>query len=278
MKEIKLKKLEESLESGAISREEYEKKKKEIEEMPEEKVEVLENQRFSAPASLEKEEEIKETKLKSDKMLIIGAILIVLVFISIFGFRYFTKERPETIDDLHELNLKGKLKPEQGYLYKGAYSFVKYNDFWYTQLKSSSGKTEFNFNFRYSPRELEDIKIKGWLDVDKFNNATQYYATFNPLGNDLAHVRLARMDYDIMMTRIFQKIPISACDRNETTACLGIPIITCENTDDIVVYYKEADELSVEYKGNCIIINGKGFDFVKGVDRILYNLYGIMEQ
>lgn len=269
MKEIKLKKLEESLESGAISKEEYEKKKKEIEEMPEEKVEK------------EKEEEVKDVKLKSDKMLIIGAILIVLVFAMIFGSRYFTQERPETIDELHELNLKGKLKPEQGYLYEGAYSFVKYNDFWYTQLMSSSGKTEFNFNFRYSPRELEDIKIKGWLDVDKFNNASQYYATFNPLGNELTHIRLARLDYDMMMVKVFRKTPISACDRNAsnaTTACLDIPLITCENTEDIVVYYKESDELSVEYRDNCIIISGSGLDLVKGVDRVLYNLYGVMEQ
>ena len=128
---------------------------------------------------------------------------------------------------------------------------------------------------------MEDIKIKGSLDVNKFNNASQYYATFNPLGNDFTHVRLARLDYDLMMTRIFQKTPISACDRNasnKTTACVGVPIVTCENTDDIVVYYKEADELSVEYRDNCIIISGSGFDLVKGVDRVLYNLYGIMEQ
>ena len=37
MKDIKLKKLEESFEEGVISREEYEKKKKEIKEMPEKK-------------------------------------------------------------------------------------------------------------------------------------------------------------------------------------------------------------------------------------------------
>jgi hypothetical protein len=265
MKDIKLKKLEEIYEHKLISKEEYEKKKKEIEEMPEKKVK-------------EKKEEIKETKLKSDRMLIIGAILVIVVFISIFSLKYFTKERPETIDELHKLNLEGKLKPEQGYLYNGAYSFVKYNDFWYTQLVSSSGKTKFNFNFRYSPKELEDIKIGGWLDVDKFNNATWYYATFNPLGDELAYVRLARLDYDMMMVRVFQKTPVSACDRNETTACSGIPIITCENTDDIVVYYKESEELGVEYKGNCIIISGKGLDLVKGVDRVLYNLYGIMEQ
>ena len=267
MKALKLKKLEEIYEHKLISNEEYEKKKKGIEEMPEKKKKDV------------KEEEVKEVKLKSDKLLIIGVIVIILIFAAIIGSRYVNNpELPTTIDELHELNLKGKLKPEQGYLYKGVYSFVKFDNVWYWQLPSPSRKTLYNFNFRYSPRDLEYITIRGWLDADKFNNATQYYATFNPLGKNLTYVRLARLDYDIMMTRIFQKTPISACDRNATTACIGVPIITCENTDDIVIYYKESDELSIEYKDNSIIISGSGFDLVKGVDRVLYNLYGIMEQ
>jgi len=269
MKYKKLKKLEDIYEHNLISKEEYEKKKKEIEAIPEEKVKE------------EVKEEVKEVNLKSDKLLIVMVIIIVAVFVAIFGSRYFIQEQPETIDDLHALNLKGKLNEDQGYLYNDVYSFVKFDDVWYTQFKSPKGTILYDFNFRYSPRELENIKIKGKLDIEKFNDASQYYVTFNPLGNDLTYVRLARLDYDIMMTRIFQKIPVSACDRNVsnvTTACLSIPIITCKNTDDIVIYYKETDELSVEYKDNCIIISGSDFDFIKGVDRVLYNLYGIMEQ
>jgi len=266
MKAVKLKKLEGALEAGSISKEEYKKKKKEIEEMPEKKKKKV------------KEEEVKEVKLKSDKTLIVGVIIIILIFAAIIGSRYFNEpELPKTIDELHDLNLKGKLKEEQGYLYKGVYSFVKFDDVWYWQLISQSGKTEYKLNFRYSPKDLEDITIKGLLDVDKFNDATQYYATFNPLGNDLTYVRLARLDYDVMMTKVFQKTPVSACDRN-ATVCADIDLITCENTDEIVIYYKESDELSVEYKDNCIIISGSGLDLVKGVDRVLFNLYGIMEQ
>ena len=211
-----------------------------------------------------------------------SAIAVVMVFAVIFGMRFVNQEElPETIDELHQLNLKGKLKPEQGYLYNGVHSFVKIDDVWYAQLMSPSGNTLYNFNFRYSPRELEDIKIKGNLDIGKFNDAKQYYVTFNPVGEEFVHIRLGRLDYDMMMVTVFQKTPISACDRNAsnaTTACLGVPIITCDNTDDLVVYYKESDELSVEYEDNCIIISGSGFDFIKGVDRVLYNLYKIMDQ
>ena len=268
-KEKRLKELEESYHTGIMNKEEYLKKKKEIEKEPEEK-------------EKKSQEEIKEVKSKgSDKILVVGILAIILIFAIGFLIGKFTKEQPKTIEDLHQLNIQGKLNPEYGYLYKGAYSFVKYNDFWYWQLTSQSGKTEYSFNFRYSPNDLENIKIKGTLNPKKFNNASQYYVTFNPLGNELTYIRLARLDYDVQMVNVFKKTPISACDRdatNITSACVDVPIITCENTEDIVVYFKESDRLSVEYKDNCIIINGKGFDIVKGVDRVLYNLYDIMEK
>ena len=267
MKEVKLKKLEEIFEAGLISKEEYEKKRKDIEKMPEHKIE---RQEEKMPQ--------KGTKSKSDKMLIIGIGLIALLFIVIFGLRYFTQEQPETIDDLHELNLKGKLKPEQGYLYKGVYSFVKFDDLWYTQLMSPKGTRFYNIQFRYDPREVEDINIGGWLDTELFNNATEYYVTFNPTGNDFSSVALAVGDFNTHMTKIFFKNPIAACDRNETEACGDRPIITCDGTDKMVLYVKEANNTRVYYDDNCIVVEGSGFELVKGVDRVLYDFYDIMEQ
>jgi hypothetical protein len=267
MKEIKLKKLEESYESGSISKEEYEKKRKEIEEMPEEKTENKEGN-----------EEVKEVKIWSDKILIIGVILVLLLFAALFSLRYLPQERPETIDELHEFNLMGKLKPEQGYIYNNVYSFVKFEDLWYTQFVSPQGSRLYNIQFRYGPRDIENIRIGGSLDLNLFNNATDYYATFNPTGNNFSAVALAVSDFNQQMTNIFFKQPIAACDRNETLACTGRPVITCENTDSLVLYIKEANDLRVYYDDNCIVVEGNGFDLVKGVDRVLFNLYGVMEQ
>jgi len=266
MKHIKLKELEKSLEDGIISKKEYEKKKKEIEEMPEEKIE-------------EKDEEVKDVKFKSDKMLIVGVIIIVLLFGVVFGLRYFTQEQPETIDDLHKLNLKGKLKEDQGYLYKG-FSFVKFDDVWYTQFKSPKGTRLYDIQFRYGPKEVEDIKIEGTLNTNLLNNATEYYVTFNPAGNDFSNVALAVGDFNSHMTNVFFKQPSAACDRNATNvtrACLGVPIITCDNTDELVLYVKEANSSRVYFDDNCIVVEGSGFDLIKGVDRILYDFYDIIE-
>ncbi|MBI2208403.1 hypothetical protein HYU50_02810 [Candidatus Woesearchaeota archaeon] len=265
MKEIKLKKLEESFEEGVISREEYEKKKKEIEEIPEKKTQT-------------EKEEPKEAKFKSDKILIIGAVLLMLLFAVVFGIRLFTQEQPKTIDDLHQLNFKGKLKPDQGYLYKDVYSFVKFEDLWYIQLVSPQKTRLYNVQFRYGPKEVEDIKISGALDFNLFNNATDYYVTFDPTGKDFSRVALAVADFERHMADIFFKQPIAACDRNETFACRDRPIITCDNTDKFVLYVKEANESKVSFDRNCIIVEGNGFDLVRGIDRVLYVFYEIMEQ
>jgi hypothetical protein len=264
MKEIKLKKLEGSYEEGIITKEEYNKKKKEIEETPEEKKE-------------EKEEEVEEPKFKSDKILIIGVIIIVLLFtIVFFGVGLLQKELPTTIDGLHEWNLKGKLTQDQGYIYNKVYSFVKFDDSWYTQFKSPKGSRLYNIQFRYGPKELEGITIEGNLDLDLFNEAADYYVTFNPTGNDFAHVTLAVADFNQHMTNVFFKNPIAACDKNETVACVDRPIVTCDNVDEVVLYVKESTNSKVYYDDNCIVVEGSGFDLVKSVDRVLYDLYGMM--
>tara|TARA_Y100000310_G_scaffold47186_1_gene43804 strand:- start:31027 stop:31821 length:795 start_codon:yes stop_codon:yes gene_type:complete len=264
MKHRKLKELEKSFEEGIISKEEYEKKRKEIEEMPEEEV-------------VEEKEEVKEVKLKSDRTLIVIALAIILVFGSIFAARYFTEEQPETIDDLHELNLKGKLKEDQGYVYNDAYSFVKFEDLWYTQLVSPQGTRLYNIQFRYGPKEVENINIEGSLNREVLNKVTEYYVTFNPTGNDFSSVALAIGDFNTHMTKIFFKQPIASCDKNETSACVGRPIITCDNTDGLTLYVKEANNSRVYFDGNCMVVEGSGFDLIKGVNRVLYDFYDIIE-
>ncbi|MEK6876915.1 MAG: hypothetical protein AABX63_05845, partial [Nanoarchaeota archaeon] len=266
MKPIKLKKLQEIHEHGLITTEEYEKKKKEIDEMPEEKQEES------------KEEEAKELKLKSDRTLIIGAVIIILLFGAVFGLGFLgQQERPQTIDEMHELNFKGKLKKDQGYLYDGVYSFVKFDGLWYAQLVSPKGTRLYNIQFRYGPRDVENIKIEGSLDAGILNNATEYYVTFNPTGQNFSSVALAVGDFNTHMTNIFFKQPIAACDKNETNACANRPIITCDNTDKLVLYVKEANNSGVYFNDNCIVVEGNGFDLVKGIDRVLYDFYEIIK-
>lgn len=264
--------LRETLESGIITKEEYETRKKEIEEEPE----IEERPEEENIENLEEKMEGKNKK--GDKILIALILGLVLIFAIFFSLKIYTKPQPTTIEEMHILNLKGKLKPDLGYVYNDAYSFIKFEDLWYMQLKSPKGTRLYNLALRYGPKDLEDIKIKGRLNTELFNDAVDYYVTFNPIGDDFSHTALAVGDFNQHMVNVFFKTPIAACDRNETVSCSIRPIITCENTDEVVLYVKEANETNVYYDDNCIVVEGNGFGLVKGVDRVLLNLYGIMEQ
>ena len=224
--------LRSSLESGTIGKDEYEKQKEILEP------DIKEFDRKIEEANKMQEESV-EPKKSSEKMLFISIAIIILLFAAVLAFSILSKPKPKTLEELHVLNLKGKLKPEQGYVYKGAYSFVKSEGIWYVQLTSPSGARLYDMALRYSPNELKDIVIEGNLNKEFFNNQSEYFATFNPTGKDFSYVALAVADFNTHMAKVFEKNPIAACDRNETEPCSTRPIVTCDNTDKLVFYIKE---------------------------------------
>jgi len=258
-----------SFESGIIDKEEYDKWKEKLEPDVKE---------FDAKIEELNKEHQEEPKKSSEKALVISIVVIVLLFVAVFAYSIINKPKPQTLEDLHVLNLKGKLKPEQGYVYKGVYSFVTLDNLWYTQLTSPKGAKIYSLALRYSPKDLEDIAIEGTLNTEFFNNKSEFFVTFNPTGKEFSYVGLAVADFNTHMAKVFEKKPIAACDRNETEACKTRPIVTCEDADKLILYIKESERFRTYYNDNCIVVEGNGFDLVKGVDRVLYNLYNIMEQ
>ncbi len=223
-----------------------------------------------------KPEELKEKKI-SDWGLVILVAIIVLTLAVIISFNFFKKETPRTIDELHSLNLNGKLKEEEGYLYDG-YSFVFANGLWYTQYQvlTARGANLFNIPLHYSPKELEDIPTEGGLNATLFDSEEEIYVTFDPLGQNLNYVALAVGEFDQNIIKAFNKMPVAACDKNETKACETRPIITCNNTDKPVLYLQQEPEAKVIFEDNCMIVQGQGAEIVRAVDRLLLKLYGIM--
>lgn len=223
-----------------------------------------------------KPEDLKEKKI-SDWALIISIITIVIILALIISLQSVQKETPKTIDDLHSLNLAGKLKPDQGYVYN-EYSFVFANGLWYTQYQAQTGteKTLINIPLHYAPKALEDIPIEGKLNGTLFNSEKGIYITFDPLGQNLNYVALAVGEFDQNIIKAFSKIPVAACDKNETAACSARPIITCDNTDKPVLYLQQKPETKIIYNNNCIIVQGIGPEIVRAIDRLLLKLYGMM--
>lgn len=265
----KLNILKGSFESEIISKEEYNSLKEKLEPDVEE---------FNKKIEETGKEPEHEPKKSSDKVFFITVAAILVLLASVFSFSVIYKQQPKTLEDLHVSNLKGKLKPEQGYVYKGVYSFVTLDNLWYTQVTSPKGTKIYSLALRYSPRDLKDIAIEGQLDSGLFNSQGEFFVTFNPTGKEFSFVGLAVADFNTHMSKVFEKKPVAACDRNETEPCMSRPIITCEDKDKLVLYVKESDTFRAYYNDNCIVVEGKGLDLVKGVDRILYNLYNIMEK
>ena len=223
----------------------------------------------------ETEHEIEEEKKISDWILVITVTIIVIILLSILAFKFFQKEQPKTIEDLHLANLKKELNSEVGYLYNG-YSFVFANGLWYTQVQTIDGTSLFNIPLHYGPRDIEDIPIEGNFNTTIFNSERGIYITFDPLGQDLQYVALAVGEFDQSIIKAFNKMPIAACDKNETNACVNRPIITCDNTDSPTLYIQQKQDTKVIFDDNCIIVQGIGPEIVRAIDRLLLRLYGIM--
>ena len=220
----------------------------------------------------------EKASLKSDKILLISIIGIVLILGIFFSVMYIPKPKINTVDDLNRKNIDGKLgTDEEGYLYKGVYSFVKSADLWFFQLKSPSGKSEYDIPLHFGPRELEDINPKGRLS-SLFTNTTEIYITFDPLAPELQYTALAVGELDQSIITAFAKLPIAACDKNETSACSNRPIVTCDNIKDIpVIYFRYNETTEILYIDNCIIVQGNGMEQVRAVDRMLLQWYGVMD-
>jgi len=222
--------------------------------------------------------EEKEDTIRSDKVLIATIIIFILI---VAGFAVWMKFLNKTvvvntIDDLHKLNIKGKLDSQYGYVYKG-YSFVYSDGLWYTQIQTKQGGVMFDLPMHYGPREVEDVEIYGSFNYSIFNENKEIYVTFDPLGKDenFKYISVAIGEFDQPIIKAFNKLPIAACDK-EAEVCSGRPIVTCDNRSLSVLYIKDGTSPRVELDGNCLIVSGDGLGIIKAVDRLLLTLYGIM--
>jgi len=251
-----------------IKSEEMDKEFKEIKELSNEDKRDIEKLQVS-------QKEVKQEKKTSDWIIVIPIAVIIIILAAVISLKFIKEDQPNTIEDLHLANLKEELKSDEGYIYNG-YSFVFANGLWYTQVQNIAGTSLFNIPLHYSPKDLEDIPIEGIFNATLFNSERGIYITFDPLGSNLQYVALAVSEFDQNIIKAFNKIPIAACDRNETDACADRPIITCKNTDKPVLYIQQEAETKIIYDGNCMIVQGIGPEIVRAVDRLLLQLYGIM--
>ncbi len=205
---------------------------------------------------------------KSNKNLIISIITVIIIFGILLS-----------IPKINELKNK-----KNDYNHFG---FEEKDGFWF--LRISINDKPYQIIMHYHPRELENISIainstravgilaKYYQESDK----GQIFVSMNPEATGevaVAYVELKKIlgkDFDIYNLPIRGTFSKPIQDANNT-----IPIITCKNRpkNALVFELKEGNETSITYPTpGCIVIQGRtAEDIVRGADRFVYTLLGVM--
>jgi hypothetical protein len=210
------------------------------------------------------------------KLAILIAIIVGIFVVAFFGFNYYngiTGAVPLTIDDLHAANIAGELDEEEGQFYNG-YSFVKADGLWWTEFQRLGALVKIPLHF--SPEEVEEIPVVGELKPI-FNVGEEVIIAIDPLVQD-KYYSLGLSELSLNVAQGIKRTPVGSCTE-ENWACDNRTIITCDtNTyNRPMVELRLGEETGIEYEMACIIITGSEYDFVKAVDKVLYQWYGIME-
>lgn len=202
------------------------------------------------------EKAVKSDTKKDTKKLIIMVFFLIGLFAIFFVTKYIFSSRMDY----------------PSYTYNG-FEFVKMQGLWHTQWQRDN--EIFGLHLRYGPRESEDIHLVGYSEDEKFSVGDTLYITFDP-GLQKKFVALAAAELSLNLNKAFEISPKAACTQNLTQSCHTRPIVTCNNTDEAVIYLKEEAPTKITLRSNCIIIQGEGEELVRAADKMIWIQYGIM--
>ncbi|MBI4146551.1 hypothetical protein HY489_04400 [Candidatus Woesearchaeota archaeon] len=164
-----------------------------------------------------------------------------------------------------------KPPPEAPTVEYNYYIFTQIEGLWETTVKERG--QEYTATFRFNPTEVENLPVNG--------NKTGFrkppiYLTFDPDASkdQFKYLALATTELSLHLIRGLNQSVEAACTKNETQACADRPIINCKSNASVIYLLPKAPaQITLD---NCITLSGEGIDLLKSVDRLLYQLYGIM--
>jgi hypothetical protein len=224
-------------------------------------------------------DEGKETvaeKVETKNIFIAIAVVIGIFAVIIGGFYIYnniTGATVTSIDSLHQRNAEGKLDPDKGYIYND-YSFVYAQDLWWTEM--FIGGKWVRTPLHFGPKDVDQLLVGGELH-DDFNNGTDVYVAIDPAVND-KHYTLGISELSFNLVKGLNRRAVGSCTV-EDEACVDRDIISCDNNPDRlpVIELVIANETKVILNDTCMLIQGQDFEFVKAIERVLYEWYGIIE-
>jgi hypothetical protein len=196
-----------------------------------------------------------EEEAKTTRNFIIAAVIVIVAFIAVFAlYKYYAgvENNPKVIVN--------------------GFVFEYYAGLWNTQWQREGNI--YNVRLHYNPKQVEDLQLTGKADA-RFNQP-ETYITFDPSEENLSYVALSAAELSMSMTTSFNITPIAACSKNETDACSIRPIINCENTNASVIYLKNQAPTLLEFRGNCIVLQGQDAELLRAAERFLYSWYRIL--
>ena len=226
------------------------------------------------------QEEVQEAKGLQFFLIIAGIVLLVIALLVVVP-RFFESDLV-TLEDYHQANIAGE-DLDNAYMYNG-FSFVYYDGLWYTQILNQYTNTLYDVPLHFGPQNLTDLTLTGNLNEYFLllrNNTipgghlASTYLTFDPDSEQMAYVALTTGELTQNLAKTLSLAFVPACTKKSEN-CVDVPVITCDNTDDPVIYLKESDETGVFGQGNCLVIQGTELELTRAADRFLLGLYNIV--
>lgn len=152
----------------------------------------------------------------------------------------------------------------------GTYSFVRDGNLWITRIN------KLPVPFHFLPGDVSDLNISRDA-LNLLKNSRMVYTTFDPAIEDLSVIELARFEMREDFPNFFNIYVSDGVMTEDET--YNLPLITCDNATTFVpvISFVEKNTTNVYAEEECVIIEGKGSDFLRVKDRIMYSLLGIMD-
>ncbi|MBW3004462.1 hypothetical protein KY310_01360 [Candidatus Woesearchaeota archaeon] len=217
----------------------------------------MEEKEHEAKTKEELEREEKEAaKLRKIAAIVVVGV-IVIFFVALFGVKYFYNDKVEY--------------PTVTY---HGFEFTEIADTWYTQWQNEEKLVAISA--RYNPYEVENVTVLG--ELSEGFQQSDVYVTFDPYSDqeEFKYLALAAADLSQSIAKAFSKKVIPACTQYHNETCENVSIVTCEDTDKAVIHLIAEEPTQIVLKGNCVVLQGKEFELIRSVDKLLYLWYKII--
>ena len=183
-----------------------------------------------------------EEKRRKKNQKIMGIVLIIVMFGSVFSVIVFTLGTKDT----NATNI----------MYYNGFEFTNQNGVWIVNIGN------FNFIFRYNPNQVKEIEGQVNL-LNNYYNKPLYIYSENQGATSEISVNIGPFTERIQFACFEDK----ECDEN-------LPLKTCEYNFIII---EENNETSLTQQGGCVFIQGPSQDLVRISDEFLFKILGIRQ-